>query len=127
MYGFTNCLFPEYFPLSQPGIGMALGGLASSLTFEFCRKLNPDSNPILGTYLKVTGKTPTFIAVALSLGLYVYAGYLLQRTPYFLGFAVFQAILTAIVIYFKPSKFKAAEGGSVLLGLAQMYAPWIIR
>ena len=127
MYGFTNAIFKETSFFSRESLGIAVAGIGASFTFEICRKLDPTAPEILRTYLRITGKAKTLAAIFVSLAVLFMGGVLIHRPVFFGSLAAVQAVLATWAIYYKPKRFKAAEAGSVLVSVGQMYGPWLSK
>ncbi len=109
--------------------GTTTGGLTLGLLFigpffayEVCRKLDPDADPVLMTYLTVYGKAWTFAIIAAAVAVAAAAA---SRVDYGISLWVLQALLllSASTIWWRPSAFKVPELVASLLLVAHL---WIV-
>ncbi len=82
--------------------------LSAFFIYEISRKLDPNANPLLGTYLIVSGKAKTISAIIL---LTILGGFSLVRLgsfPFELGFLIFLGISHGLILV-KPHRYKIVE------------------
>ena len=119
MYIFSvTAVSPEQ-AFTERTLWFSLTGLGASFAFEVCRKLDPNSNPVLKTYLALYGKTPSMIAILLSLGLLCVSAVQVGVQQLILPVVVLLLLFLPLV-YLKPGKFKMIEGVCTLVGLIQL-------
>ena len=104
------------------GTIIALGTtiLGSFFTYEVCRKLDPKADPILGTYLVTYGPFNTLTIV---LGTSVVAWIGALQLNYFPILASFQllCVISFLIIFFRPLKYKIVEGIATLSLLVHLW------
>ncbi len=103
---------------------MCMSGLLLSTFFiyEISRKLDPQAIPLLNTYLIISGRTNTMIAItALSLMALFTSVYL--ELGGWVSIPLFIMYFSHIIIYIKPDKFKITEG---IVTLYLLYMIWIL-
>ena len=109
--------------LTTNSIGFCLLVLSSFFTFEVGRKMDPESNPILGTYLVHYGKMKTnlLITVLAAIGLY---GTVILGKLWWWGMIPFSlTVLTQARIWFQTSRFKDLEG---MIALNLIFNMWLM-
>ena len=82
--------------------------LGSFFTYEVCRKLDPKADPILGTYLVTYGAFDTF-TIVLGTSTVAWIGpfnWVISR----FAATQFICVLSFLLIFFKPEKYKIVEG-----------------
>ncbi len=126
MYIFSVSMTSPEAAFSERTLWFSLTGLGASFAFEVCRKLDPNSHPVLNTYLALYGKTPTMIAISLALGL-------LSVSAWKIGVqtlvwpAVGLLILFLPLVYFMPRQFKLIERICAFVALVQLLAVTIMH
>ncbi len=95
--------------------------LGTFFGFEVGRKLDPNSNPILKTYLYLYGKKKTTALLLLMLGISTFAAWKLYIFA-LLGPLYFLIALSTPLLWKKPEKFKIIEGLVVLYLLVAIWA-----
>ena len=119
MYIFSVAAISPEQAFSSRTLWFSLTGLGASFAFEVCRKLDPGANPVLKTYLALYGKTPSVIAILLSLGLLSYSSVQIGVQQLILP-VVALLLLFLPLVYLKPQKFKVIEGVCTLVGFIQL-------
>ena len=90
--------------------------------FEIGRKLDPNSHPILKTYLRVYGKKQTALFMGVLLALYEFCAIQLGLfNP--LGISALFCFFLLSILWVSPNQFKWIEGVLLLLLLASL---WVI-
>jgi acyl-coenzyme A synthetase/AMP-(fatty) acid ligase len=103
-------------------LGLTLIILSSFFTFEVGRKMDPNANPILGTYLVHYKKIKTnFLILALLLPSLL--GAILINKFLWVAIPVLLIVITQIRIFINPDKFKDLEG---IIALNLIYNMWFI-
>jgi acyl-coenzyme A synthetase/AMP-(fatty) acid ligase/4-hydroxybenzoate polyprenyltransferase len=107
---------------SPTNVGLALIVLSSFFTFEVGRKMDPKSDPILGTYLIQYGKVKTNLLILVLMLPGLFGGLLIGK---FLWMAIPAALIfiTQIRIFINQDKFKDLEG---IIALNLIYNMWFI-
>jgi len=103
-------------------IGLTLVILSSFFSFEVGRKMDPNADPILGTYLIHYKKLKTNILITLLLSLSVIGAVLLNKLIW-VSIPIVLILITQIRIYINSSKFKDLEG---IIALNLIYNMWFI-
>ena len=95
--------------------------LGSFFAFEVGRKLDPNSHPILNTYLSIYGRNKTAFLLLTLLGISTHAGDQLHLNM-ILGPLYIVLILSISLIWWAPARFKAVEGLVILYLLIALWA-----
>ena len=104
-------------------MGFCLLVLSSFFTFEVGRKMDPASDPILGTYLVHYGKVKTNILITVLAGIGVYGTVLLGKLWWW-GMAPFLlTVITQARIWFQTERFKDLEG---MIALNLIFNMWLM-
>jgi len=104
-------------------MGFCLLVLSSFFTFEVGRKMDPTSDPILGTYLVHYGKIKTNILITVLAGIGVYGTVLLGKLWWW-GLAPFLlTVVTQARIWFQTNRFKDLEG---MIALNLIFNMWLM-
>lgn len=103
-------------------VGLALIVLSSFFTFEVGRKMDPKSDPILGTYLIHYGKIKTNLLI-LTLMLPGLLGGLFIGKFVWMAIPALLIFITQIRIFINQEKFKDLEG---IIALNLIYNMWFI-
>jgi len=104
-------------------MGFCLLVLSSFFTFEVGRKMDPTSDPILGTYLVHYGKIKTNILITVLAGIGVYGTVLLGKLWWW-GMAPFLlTVVTQARIWFQTNRFKDLEG---MIALNLIFNMWLM-
>ena len=104
-------------------VGFCLLVLSSFFTFEVGRKMDPASDPILGTYLVHYGKLKTNILITLLAAIGVYGTMMLGKL-YWWGMAPFLlTVVTQARIWFQTNRFKDLEG---MIALNLIFNMWLM-
>ena len=119
MYIFSVAMTSPEAAFSQRTLWFSLTGLGASFAYEVCRKLDPDSHPVLNTYLALYGRTPSMIAIFLALGLLSFSA-LKIGVHTLIWPAVGLLVLFLPLVYFMPGQFKLIERISALVVLIQL-------
>ena len=121
MYIFSVAMTTPEAAFAERTLWFSLTGLGASFAFEVGRKLDPDSHPVLRTYLALYGRTPTVIVICLALGV-------LSVSAWQIGVqalvwpTVGLLILFLPLVYFMPRQFKLIEHLCALAALVQLLA-----
>lgn len=107
---FAISCFSPTLALSKHGLTYALLVLFSFFSYEICRKLEPNANPVLGTYLTIFGLGKTFFLVAI-LSLSSITTVIVTKSPslYILGGVTSLIIISMIALFFRSNLYKLAE------------------
>jgi hypothetical protein len=124
MYLFVIAVAAPESAFTSRSLWFALSGLAASFIVEICRKLDPDADPILGTYLRIYGRGQVVAAVAGAMIVLGLCTWRIQVAHIVWPFIVLAA-MTLPILYTRPDRFKAIEGATALLAFAQMLSPAI--
>jgi len=103
-----------------PILALGVTILGSFFTYEVCRKLDPKADPVLGTYLVTYGPFNTFTIV---LGTSTVAWFGALQLGYFplLSISQFICVLSFLLIFFKPEKYKIVEAIATLSLLIHLW------
>ena len=88
---------------------MGLTMLGSFFTYEVCRKLNPKSDPVLGTYLVAFGPFNTFLIVLGASTVAWFGAHMLNMSAFLITTQML-VVISYLLIFIKPEKFKIVEG-----------------
>lgn len=100
----------------------ALTGLGGSFVYEVSRKLDPNAPPILGTYLRLHGRTAVTSALLAALALLAISAWKID--VHRIVWPVVALMLAVIpIIYLRPLRFRIVEGTAALVMIVQMLAP----
>jgi 4-hydroxybenzoate polyprenyltransferase len=96
--------------------------LSTFFIYEISRKLDPHALPILGTYLIISGKYKTTVAISILTMLGLFVGYQLN-----LGFWIYIPLiltyLSHVIIFIRPAKYKITEA---FVTLYLLFVIWLI-
>lgn len=117
----TTVLEGEFIILPE-FIGLAFIALSSFFTYEVGRKMDPNADKILGTYLVHYGKNKTHILITILASMSVIGGYLIGMFWYtFIPFILI--VLTQLRAYKNEKIFDQLEG---IIALTLIYNMWFI-
>lgn len=113
---------PETSSLSSDLLWYAFLILGTFFTFEVGRKLDPDSHPILKTYLQIYGIKGVIAIIGVSLTLALLSAIRLGLFIWYAPFALF-AFTSLLYLIKAPEKYKVAEG---IIALTLIYTSWVV-
>jgi hypothetical protein len=100
----------------------ALTGLGGSFVYEVSRKLDPNAPPILGTYLRLHGRTAVTFALLAALALLAISAWKID--VHAIVWPTVALMLSVIpTIYLRPLRFRIVEAMAALVMVVQMLAP----
>ncbi|HSG47644.1 MAG TPA: UbiA family prenyltransferase [Longimicrobiales bacterium] len=121
MYGFAAATIP--WGTRTPEVWwFAATGLGASFTWEICRKLDPDANPVLGTYLHRLGRPATVAAAGTALAV-VMVGAARLGLEAILWPAAAVSLAGLPLVFLRPRAYKLVAGAAALLVGLQPLAP----
>jgi hypothetical protein len=106
---------------NTPAIAYSFSVLGAFFSYEICRKLDPQANPILKTYLSVYGAKTTYAVVFLLLSLSFYWAPEIDAQS-FLWPMEFIVGLSLMLVLIKPHRFKVAEAVATLSLIIHIWA-----
>lgn len=119
---FATTILEGNFIILPSVIGFILVILSAFFTYEVGRKMDPQADPILGTYLVHYGKVKTHLLITVLASLSVIGGVLLNAFWYtFIPFILI--ILTQVRAYKDEKIFKQLEG---IISLVLIYNLWFL-
>jgi hypothetical protein len=104
----STTIFSPEDTISQPALAFAATTLGGFFAYEIGRKLNPNSHPILQTYIVVSGYPKTFVAFILALTV-ACGGMILMEMPSWILIFPIAAGFSFVVLFVRPLWFKAVE------------------
>jgi 4-hydroxybenzoate polyprenyltransferase len=106
-------LFSPEKTLSLPSLAYAATTLGGFFAYEVGRKLNPNSHPILQTYVVAAGYAKTFVAFVLALAV-ACAGIVFMQMPTWILVIPIITACSFLALFFRPLWFKVVEGIATL-------------
>ncbi len=119
LYGFVFALFEPASLYTPLVLAYGVAVIGSSMTLEITRKLDPNADPVLKTYLVLYGPKATVLLTAIFAGVAAYGAFLLKIGPLLWPVEALM-LLGASTVFWKPGAFKAAEGISALGSLLHL-------
>lgn len=121
MYGFAASTVPA--GAQSPELWwFAVTGLGASFSWEICRKLDPDADPVLATYLHRLGRVATVGAAGVALAL-VAAGAARLDLEWLLWPVAAIVLATLSLVFIRPRAYRWIAGAAALLAFVQPLAP----
>jgi hypothetical protein len=122
MYLFAAAVSSPANTFAPRSLWFALAGLGGSFVYEVSRKLDPNALPILGTYLRLHGRTAVTFALLAALALLTISAWKIDVHP-IVWPAVALMLAVTPIIYLRPFRFRIVEGMAALVMIVQMLAP----
>jgi 4-hydroxybenzoate polyprenyltransferase len=117
LYGLTVFANPEFIAWMTHNFG-------ASVTFEICRKLDPKSHALQGTYLHHYGPKITAGIISIFVLISIAAGFYAEHHMYLLWVQI-PLLFSLLLIPFKPDKYRLIEGLSILAATVHLWVPVI--
>jgi 4-hydroxybenzoate polyprenyltransferase len=121
MYLFAVAVSSPASTFATRSLWFALTGLGGSFVYEVSRKLDPNALPILGTYLRLHGRTAVTFALLAALALLAIGAWKIDVHP-IVWPAVALMLAVIPIIYLRPLRFRIVEGTAALVMIVQMLA-----
>ncbi len=124
MYAFAVAAADPLAVTTSPAIAWSLGGLGAAFVVEVARKLDPDANPVLHTYLQQYGPRTVAVFLLAPLALMAWAAWRLKYHVVVLPVVALAALLIPVWLA-SPRRYKLVAAGAGLASLAYVLAPTI--
>lgn len=122
LYGWTGALAGEDLFESRGYLAWLLYNFGASMTFEMCRKLDPQAHELQGTYLQHYGRWTTVAIISVFAVISICGGVAAGHQAWLLPVQV-PLVLSVLLIPLKPGKFKVIEGLSMVSAAWHIWAP----
>ena len=111
--------------LREETLSFGLLALGAFFNFEICRKLQPDADPILGTYLVNSGRLITWMASTLLMALAAWGAWRLGLALWLWPVQIIMVLIHGL-LGLAPHRYKVVEGIASVALLAQIWAGLIL-